>query len=151
MRVRVLLALAAAWLVAAERADSVKEELKRLQGTWTPVSGSYSGKKLSAAAVQQEARLVIQGGRFTLQKPKDEAWKGTVTVNPAKKPKTLDLKITEGEDKGETFEGIYELQGDTLKVCYNSVLGLGHRPTSFDSGGDKGWKLVVFKRAKTSK
>jgi uncharacterized protein (TIGR03067 family) len=151
MRVRVLLALVAAWLVAAERADSVKEELKRLQGTWTPVSGSYSGKKLSAAAVQQEARLVIQGGRFTLQRPKDEAWKGTVTVNPAKKPKTLDLKITEGEDKGETFEGIYELQGDTLKVCYNTALGLGDRPTSFDSGLSKGLLLVVFKRGKTSK
>jgi uncharacterized protein (TIGR03067 family) len=151
MRVRVLLALAAAWLVAAERADRVKEELKRLEGTWTPVSGAYSGKKLSAADLKREGRLIIKGGRFTLENPEDKAWKGTVTVNPAKKPKTLDLKITDGEDKGQTFEGIYELKWDTLKVYYSTNLEIGDdRPTSFDSSS-KGWMLVVFKRGKTSK
>ena len=44
--------------------------------------------------------------------------KGTLKIDPSKKPKTIDMTITEGrrdEDKGKELHGIYELEKDALK------------------------------------
>jgi uncharacterized protein (TIGR03067 family) len=38
---------------------------------------------------------------------------GTVTVNSMKKPKAIDVAMTEGPEKGKTVLGIYEIDGDT--------------------------------------
>jgi uncharacterized protein (TIGR03067 family) len=35
------------------------------------------------------------------------------------KPRAIDVTITEGEHKGEKWQGIYSLRGDKLKMCFN--------------------------------
>ena len=39
---------------------------------------------------------------------------GTQKLDPSKSPKTLDVTVTEGLNKGAVMLGIYELGGDTL-------------------------------------
>jgi hypothetical protein len=43
----------------------------------------------------------------------------TQKLDPSKSPKTLDAKVTDGPNKGAVILGIYEISGDTLKVCFD--------------------------------
>jgi uncharacterized protein (TIGR03067 family) len=67
-------------------------------------------------------------------------------VDVAKKPKTIDITFTEGPEKGKTIVGIYELEGDTYKVCIN-VNGK-ERPKEFAAKAGSGHGLEVLKREK---
>ena len=44
--------------------------------------------------------------------------KAKITLDPAKKPKTIDFQMTDAVNKGRCQLGIYELDGDTLKSCF---------------------------------
>jgi uncharacterized protein (TIGR03067 family) len=44
---------------------------------------------------------------------------GTQKLDPTKRPRQIDSLITEGEGKGTTMLGIYELKGDTFRVCFD--------------------------------
>jgi uncharacterized protein (TIGR03067 family) len=60
-------------------------------------------------------------------------------------PKTIDLTPDRGPSKGEVIKGIYELDGNTLRICYASpdTGGKAERPKEF---GAKGTVTVVFER-----
>lgn len=66
-------------------------------------------------------------------------------------PKRIDLCEWEKdfEDKGEVFEGVYALDGDTLKVCLGGVKENGekdNRPTVLESKKGSEAILVTLKR-----
>lgn len=44
----------------------------------------------------------------------------TTTIDPAKTPKTLDQVFTKGPMNGKKCLAIYELKGDTLKICFGN-------------------------------
>jgi hypothetical protein len=51
-----------------------------------------------------------------------------------------------GPDKGKTVRGIYEVKGDTQRVC---VAAAGKpRPKAFESREGSGHTLITYKRAK---
>ena len=72
---------------------------------------------------------------------------GTIKVEPGKKPATIDLAITEGDDKGKSQVGIYKVDGDTITVCL-AAPGAKDRPTEFKSTEENGHILATIKRAK---
>jgi uncharacterized protein (TIGR03067 family) len=76
----------------------------------------------------------------------EKADKGTVKRNSAAKPKELDITGSEGPNKGKSILAIYELDGDTLRVCYD--LGGKNRPTDFTTKEGTLRFLVTYKRAK---
>ena len=39
-------------------------------------------------------------------------------LDAAKKPKTVDVTITKGRDKGKKQYGLYQVDADTLKFCF---------------------------------
>jgi uncharacterized protein (TIGR03067 family) len=91
----------------------------------------------------QDARLVIAGDRFLLWNPLPDAGQrleGSIRVDPSKTPKHLDLRL----DGGQAFQEVYELEGDTLRVCY-PVRG-GARPTSLRTAPGSGLSLAVYRR-----
>ncbi|MGE3806868.1 MAG: TIGR03067 domain-containing protein, partial [Gemmataceae bacterium] len=60
-------------------------------------------------------------------------------------PKAMDSKVTDGPNKGSLILCIYDVSGDTLKVCFDPEGK--KRPTEFK--GDTGMQtLVVHKRVK---
>jgi uncharacterized protein (TIGR03067 family) len=102
-----------------------------------------------------ESKLVIKDGKVTSdakEAPKDGAQLSKV-LDPSKKPKQITVPNFEGGDpkKGVTLIGIYEVDGDELRVCVGAVETANlkerekERPTTFDS---KEGMLLVYKREK---
>ncbi len=127
-----------AGVAAAQDAEKdAKGDLAKLQGGWVGESG---GKKVE---------LKFDKDAFTLSRD-DKSFKGTFKIDPSKKPREMDLAFVEGgRFAGKTGLGIYELDGDTLKWCFNRP-GREGRPETFpDQEGEDGGRLyVIYKRAK---
>jgi uncharacterized protein (TIGR03067 family) len=124
--------------------EAAKKELDKFQGTWTIESLELEGKKQPEDA-SKGFKLVIKGDQFTSSQG-DLVYKGYFKVDVGKKPKTIDITFTEGPEKGKTIVGIYELEGDTYKVCLN--MNDKDRPKEFVSKEGSGHVLEVLKRQK---
>jgi uncharacterized protein (TIGR03067 family) len=135
----------AAELPAGDARRRAREaELGRFQGTWKFVSIEAEGDR----AFQDDLvsiTVVIQGDRFTLSNG-PTITRGVLTVDPAARPKTMDVVFSEGPQRGTTAQGIYELDGDLLKLCNGPPDK--KRPTRFASKLGSGLTLQVLKRAK---
>jgi uncharacterized protein (TIGR03067 family) len=125
-------------------AQTGEAELGRLQGTWKFVSIEDEGGRAFEDDLVS-VTVVIEGDQFTLTNG-PTIHHGILTVNPAVCPKTIDVVFSKGPLRGTTTQGIYELDGDILKVC-NRSQGEG-RPTGFASEPGSGLTLQVLKRAK---
>jgi uncharacterized protein (TIGR03067 family) len=72
--------------------------------------------------------------------------RGTYIIDSASKPKSMTIPGTEGPNHGKTFPAIYELKGDTLRICYD--LSGAKRPTEFKSVAGMKLYLVTYNRKK---
>ena len=143
MLVRLFLAIALvlSFLSAAWSGDAKDDTL---QGTWLPSSAELGGK-VFPDEVRKTIKLVIKGDKYTVTVG-EKVDKGTVKLNPAAKPKALDITGTEGPNKGKTILAIYERNGDTLRVCYD--LSGKNRPKEFKTKEGTQLFLVTYKREK---
>jgi uncharacterized protein (TIGR03067 family) len=138
----VLLAGATAALAADDKKDAAKEELKKLEGTWVLVMSEQDGMK-SDPEFAKNAKMVIKDGKMTVYAGKARSSEATITVDPSKKPKTIDATQTFGGPKGKKVPGIYDLDGDNLKICF----GEKQRPKDFTGKKGSGNSLDVWKRS----
>jgi uncharacterized protein (TIGR03067 family) len=121
--------------------DAAGRDLGQLQGEWKLVSASREGKEMPAdqrAAMQ----ATIKADHFTITRDGKAAEQGTLKLDPAKKPKEVDLVL----DEGKTALGIYELDADTFKLCYAKPGK--ERPREFSAREGMGHTLSVWGRAK---
>ncbi len=130
---------------AAARDDAHEQEYKKFEGTWNYAAYETAGRKLPEAGFKGN-QYVFHAREYTR---KEElaglTTKGTFKLDPTKQPKTIDMTDTEGHAKGDTAPGIYELEGDTLRLC----TGLGKdRPKEFAAKEDTVYLLIVLKKAK---
>ena len=90
-------------------------------------------------------RLELTDGKYkvTGAESPDE---GTWTVYPEMMPPGLDVTGTDGPNKGKTLLAIYDLTGDTLKICYDIEGKVS--PTKFESTKENKLLLIVYKRKK---
>jgi uncharacterized protein (TIGR03067 family) len=132
-------------MVAADDKDEIKKELERFQGTWKFESLEIGGMKMDVG-VYKDVRLILEGDKFTHKEGKEPAH-GTFKVDVSKKPKTIDITFTDGPEKGNTILGIYELDGDTYRVCID-LAKKDVRPTKFESKMGTMLVLEVLKREK---
>jgi uncharacterized protein (TIGR03067 family) len=117
-------------------------DLKKMQGTWEAASFVIEGKELPEKE-RKALKLIVKGDRGTFTRG-DKTTKGTYTLDESVLPRTIDITITEGPDKGKKKLGIYEIKGDVLRLCAGP-LG-GKRPTRFESAPDSGVWLEEWKR-----
>src|SRR5262249_35103719 len=113
-------------------------------GTWLPVTAELGGKKFPDE-LRQNMKLVLKDNKYTVTVGKSVD-QGTVKLNPAAKPKEMDITGTDGPNKGKTILAIYERDGDTLRVCYD--VGGKTRPTEFKTREGTTLFLVSYKREK---
>jgi uncharacterized protein (TIGR03067 family) len=71
---------------------------------------------------------------------------GTQKIDPSKSPKTIDVTMIEGPDKGKVMLGIYEIDEDTLRACFDPQGK--KRPTEFKSAAGSMNFVNVHKRVK---
>jgi uncharacterized protein (TIGR03067 family) len=128
---------------ADDKAD-VEKELKKFQGTWTFESVEAGGKEVPAAEFEG-VTVTFVGDKYTVKKGDEVVQAATQKLDPSKSPKTLDVTVADGPNKGAVMLGIYEISGDTLKVCFDPEGK--KRPTQLKttSGSET---LVVHKRVK---
>ncbi|HEX7230600.1 MAG TPA: TIGR03067 domain-containing protein [Candidatus Binatia bacterium] len=127
-------------------ARSAEEAHRRLQGIWTATTAERDGK---AADDVVGHRLSFTGNRFEIKSKDGKTVNaGTFQVNARAKPAAIDFEHTEGTLKGNTWKGIYALDGDTLKICDNAPNMNKSRPTAFEAKSGSGYVLISFMRAK---
>ena len=131
--------------------DKPKKDLDLLQGAWVIVGKEFMGKKATKEDVKKLSGEMVIKGALVTQWADDAGDKYVIStctwkLNPKPRPKRIDLAYTGGEFKGEKSLAIYELKGDTLRVCYS--MDNENRPTEFAGKADGKALLLTYKRVK---
>ncbi|MEQ1823791.1 MAG: TIGR03067 domain-containing protein [Fimbriimonadaceae bacterium] len=118
------------------------ETLRSMEGTWEFVDLEVDGMAMPAAAMGN-SRLLIDGDRFRMESP-EATYEGIFTIDVDARPRQITINFVEGPEAGNQSLGIFELNGDHLKIC----LGLtgASRPSEFVTTGGSGHALENLKR-----
>ncbi len=141
MHIRTVLLLCVA--VLPVRADDAKDvpknkDLAALQGIWK-LEG-VEGNGIARDVPAKPPRWVIEGNKVFY----GGAELAELTIDGAANPKSVDLGFVSPK---RTFEGVYALDKDTLKICVNAQTeGVKERPLNFETEGKADWRLFFFKR-----
>jgi uncharacterized protein (TIGR03067 family) len=148
-RLRFLLLAAAVLFVAADASeDAVKKERAKLKGTWKITSFEVNGQKpFPDDQLENVTTILDANGKIKVEANGSTIVEASTKIDPTKKPKTIDFTFTEGQLKGKTALGIYELTDDTYKYC-RAAPGKP-RPTEFASMAGSEATMVTYKREKS--
>jgi len=130
-------------LAAATAARSSDGDMELLNGEWRVVSAEANGSPLPSEDV---VGLVVTytADKFVVTK-EDKIFRGTFSLDTTKTPKQMDTRADNGPGAGKLFHAIYELDGDTLRVCHATQDG-AERPTDFKTKPDSGQVMITYKR-----
>jgi uncharacterized protein (TIGR03067 family) len=129
----------------ARRPAPPKGDRELILGAWKVVRADANGKH-QPRDVSTEQRWTITRERITIDHGDGEKGEVEYKLDPAVRPRAVDLTFNGAPWRGTTFHGIYELKGNQLKVCYTRAVG--RRPTTFSVNGeaDRGSVLLVLQR-----
>ena len=114
-----------------------KTDKELLEGVWRVVSLAIDGKEVAKDELERVPnKIVFAGDMATVYDGPGIKTKGTYRIDPAKKPKSLDVSSSEGK----TVRLIYKLEGDTLTIGES---GGSNRPEDFTG---KEVAVTVLKR-----
>ena len=141
----IIIMLAALSLTLSVSATEQGKDNLDIQGTWLPTKAELGGQAMTEDFLKSTV-LKMEHGKYevTVAGAPD---KGVYTISAKQKPKTLDISGTEGPNVGRKIPAIYELDGDTLRICYG--LGDSARPTEFKTAPGTKYFLVTYQRKKT--
>ena len=125
-------------VAAVATAQPAADDAKKLQGTWVVESTSRE-KELNNP--WKGGQFVFAGDTATVKLPNEQEQTFTFTVDPAKMPKAMDFAPPKKSGQAP-WPMIYELDGDSLKLC---IAYGGKRPATFTN---KDGLIVVLKRKK---
>jgi uncharacterized protein (TIGR03067 family) len=120
-----------------EKEKTPMGDQERIQGTWDLVSGEYHCKPLSDEVVK-DTKLVFSGDKFVTRN-KDRATEMKFRLNPDQTPREIDVDMD-----GSVGLGIYDLDGDCLKILHGEVGNA--RPATFDPKAGSNLTLLILKR-----
>ena len=129
-------------MVAADMGEKKKGDAEKIQGKWIVVAFYHKGKATPFG--DAKATYSFSGNR--MRNPDDPKFKFTFELRPDKKPRELDV-IWNHDGKANISRMIYELSGDTLKICV-PILTEGPRPVAIGTAADDERRLLVLKRVK---
>ena len=132
------------FIVAPAAAEGTsKTDLESLRGTWSIARAIHDGR-VSAPEKTKSVKLSFAVDKLTVHGEK--GMESVFKLDAAKKPREIDVTPGSGPDKGMTLKGIYDLNGDVLKIC---IAKPGRdRPTEFVSKENTGVILIELKRDK---
>lgn len=141
IRATVLLLCAGFCFAAQPPDDAVKKELKLFQGNWICIGGTDINGKPLAEDARKNLLLIVDGNKFQIKEKGAVSIEGAFSIDPAKKLKTIDVKL---KDTNDIFPGIYQIDGDTRKSCF--AVDMKSRPDAFRK--EAGYLYLEWKRAK---
>ena len=115
--------------------DVLRAARDELQGAWFSAAG------------RREAELLISGNRFTMRFTDGAIYMGVFDLNPAARPRMMDMHIDEGpaRHKGKIARCIYEVEKGTLRWCAASP-GRNERLTGFPAEDAAECLHLTFRR-----
>jgi len=119
-------------------------DAKAIEGSWTPIKAELGGQPLPDA-VRKTISLKLADGKYDAMGGGKPDY-GTYSLDPSTMPKGMTVTGTNGPNQGKTFPCIYELKGDTLRICYD--LSGKKQPTEFKSIAGTELYLVTYSRKK---
>jgi uncharacterized protein (TIGR03067 family) len=87
---------------------------------------------------------VYDGDAFTLHSETAVRRHGIQTLDPTRTPKAINSWDQDGPYEDQTVPGIYEIEGDTLRLCF--ARPGDKRPAEFTTIRGSGFLYVVYKR-----
>ncbi len=117
--------------------------MAELDGVWICESGTVSGRKLDDATTKSLV-LTLDGERFKTQRGDQVLFDSKYSADASTKPPQIDMAGI-GEMAGKIGQGIYEISGDRLTMCY--TMPGKDRPTEFASEEGSEAFLMVWRRA----
>ena len=84
-----------------------------LTGTWQALEAELGGKALPAETARS-LKLILSATEYQVGNDF-----GTYEIDPTATPAAMTIRGTKGPNQGKTFLAIYELKGDTLRICYD--------------------------------
>ncbi len=146
-RFAILLAGSLFTMVFVAARAAMADDAKDLQGTWRIVSLEANGES-KAPGEFEGWKFVFEGDQAWHIKPEETGPKLRFKLDAARKPKTIDLIVQEGDDKGKVAPGIYELDRDRLRLCINIFGDPSYRPAEFKTQDRDGAGFAVLERVK---
>jgi uncharacterized protein (TIGR03067 family) len=123
------------------------DDIKLLQGVWEISSVMREGELIPIPKTRKGSppRLRFEGTEiFVIHDGFTYPWVwATFMVDQQKKPKSIDLTLSE-----KRVQGIYEIDGDTLRWCLHPVGERPSRPTGFSSTANNRQSIEVWKRVR---
>ena len=117
-----------------------------LEGTWIMASIEQDGSRLPPEAVRQLATtLSFHSGKYSVSTGGKVTEQGEFSVR-AKRPRQIDMMPVNGPFAGKKVQGIYQLNGESLTVCYS--FNGGERPKKFATGYLSGLFMAEYHRAR---
>ncbi|HWE40107.1 MAG TPA: TIGR03067 domain-containing protein [Isosphaeraceae bacterium] len=101
-----------------------KEDKERLKGTWLVLSCKVGARSIDVPADPMDTWTFEKDQVVNTHDGKKAEKPWTFAIDPKAEPKTIDLSL----DGKVVYQGIYEIDGQRLKVCYNKKT----RPTRLD-------------------
>jgi uncharacterized protein (TIGR03067 family) len=139
------LAMLTAAIVTPAWAEDKPSVDEKSIGTWAVETFEVGGTKLPQKK-NVAFYVFAKDGKVTLKSAGDPDLNRTYRVTGGKYPKAIDARFTKFERPFAEI-GIYELDGDSMKMAYNLVFEGGRevRPTDFDSSKAK---VITLERQK---
>ena len=136
--------LGLAFLLASAN-DPSRSDLEKLQGTWLLVEMENDGEDVPAEDFK-DYKCVYEENRLTLLAGDRVRRRGIVTLEPSRTIKAINTWDQDGPYADQTVPGVYELEGDTLKLCF--ARPGEERPKEFTTKSGTGFLFCVYKRQK---
>lgn len=145
---RILGLIAASLLVAVAGAENKPDKIDpaKLLGKYVDIEGVKSGEKADADRLKGQF-VNITKDTFKIEGEKSEqTFEFSYKLKPDTSPVEIDLEIVYPDDlKGNKAIGIISLDGDKLKLCYNTEIK--DRPKTFESTKENGYFLWTMKKS----
>jgi len=91
----------------------------------------------------RERAFVVKGNTFATISM-GASYGGTLSADTTRSPNTLDLRFKSGPETGRRRSAIFELDGDTWRLCLTVTATT--RPTSFATASGSGLALETLRR-----
>jgi len=114
------------------------------EGQWKPAKAIRAGQELDAEHLAK-VTVSIKGNSIAISEP-GKTEKASFSDAKPGNPGTINL-VTERDGTSVVLEGIFELKGDELALCFSKLSEKGTRPKSFEAPSDS-VTLLRLKRVK---
>jgi uncharacterized protein (TIGR03067 family) len=124
--------------------DQNDKDLEKMQGTWHAIAGEIKGTPSESDALKK-FKLVVKNKSYTVKVSGEDHVSANLALRAGKDPKEVDIVL----ETGPVYKGIYEIEGDTLKICL--VLSSdddSERPKEFKTDEDSNTASFTWERTR---